>query len=268
VRILPQIYCAVITLLLNQLAFAHESVYVATLSGPQEFPPNNSPGVGSAIVTINFDLVTMRLEVDFSGLLGTVTGSHIHMPTSAPGSGVADGVTPLPTFPGFPAGVTAGAYDHTFNMGDPASYNPLFIDANGGSVSSAFNAFVADLDAGKAYLNVHSNVFIDGEIRGFFLLDPKTDFNHEGVVDGTDLVPWREAFGVNHEGDANDDELTDGADFLLWQRAVGSVAQLPTGAKAVPEPSALSLGYAVSALALLGRRLGHGPKKEPGQAPA
>ena len=112
---------------------AHESVYFADLSGPNEAPPNASPGTGWARVTIDFDLVTMHVEASFSGLLGTTTASHIHCCTAAPDSGTAGVATQTPSFAGFPLGVSAGTYDHTFDMTLAASYNAAFITANGGT---------------------------------------------------------------------------------------------------------------------------------------
>lgn len=145
-------------------AMAHVQVYEAQLSGLQEVPANASPGFGSTKVTIDFDLVTMRIETTFGGLTGTVTNSHIHVGN---GPGTNGGVaTQLPTFPGFPAGVTAGSYDQTFDMAQSSSYNAAYITNNGGTVSSAFNALVAALDAGKAYHNIHTSTFPGGEIRG------------------------------------------------------------------------------------------------------
>ena len=146
---------------------AHESVYFADLSGPNEAPPNASPGTGWARVTIDFDLVTMHVEASFSDLTGTTTASHIHCCTAAPDSGTAGVATQTPSFAGFPLGVTAGTYDHTFDMTLAASYNAAFMTANGGTVSGAFNALAAGLDAHKAYFNVHTNAFPGGEIRGF-----------------------------------------------------------------------------------------------------
>ncbi|UJP00244.1 MAG: CHRD domain-containing protein, partial [Nitrosomonas sp.] len=110
----------------------------------------------------------MRVEANFSGLLGNVTAAHIHCCTD-PGSNVGV-ATQLPSFDSFPLGVTAGTYDHTFNMALASSYNPAFITSHGGTVSSAFNDLVFGLDAGKAYLNIHTNLFPGGEIRG--LLSP------------------------------------------------------------------------------------------------
>jgi hypothetical protein len=48
-----------------------------------------------------------------------------------------------------------------------SSYNPAFITANAGSVSTAFNVLLTGLSAGDAYLNIHSSIVPGGEIRGF-----------------------------------------------------------------------------------------------------
>lgn len=156
-------------------AAAHEVVYLADLSGAAEAPSNASPGTGMAKVTMDFDLVTMRVEASFSGLLGTTTASHIHCCTTVPGDGTAGVATPVPTFPGFPLGITSGSYDHTFDMTDANSYNPAYITANGGTVGTAFAAFVTGLDGGMAYLNIHTTAFPAGEIRGFLLAVPEPE---------------------------------------------------------------------------------------------
>jgi hypothetical protein len=161
--------CALAALLcLSVPAAAHEQVYAAPLLGSSEVPPNASPGNGTTTVTIDFDLFTMRVEATFADLIGTTTAAHIHCCID-PGAnaGVA---TQLPSFEGFPLGVTSGTYDHTFDMALASSYNPAFVTANGGTVATAFNALVAGLDAGQAYLNIHTSAFGGGEIRG--LLTP------------------------------------------------------------------------------------------------
>lgn len=160
-------------LLLASIAQAHTVIYTTTLNGPAEAPPNASPGFGTATVTFDLDLVTMRVEVDFSSLLGNVTASHIHAATAAAGTGTAGVATQTPTFTGFPLGVTSGTYDHTFDMTLAGSYNAAFVTANGGTVSGALNALVLALDSGKAYLNIHTNVFPAGEIRGFLTAVPE-----------------------------------------------------------------------------------------------
>jgi CHRD domain/PEP-CTERM motif len=154
-------------------ATAHESIYAAALTGSAENPPNASPGSGAARVTIDFDLVTMRVEASFLDLMGTTTASHIHCCAAADANaGVA---SQTPSFTGFPLGVMAGSYDHTFDMTMASSYNAAFITANGGTVSGAFNALVAGLDGGLAYFNIHTTSFPGGELRGQLALVPEAE---------------------------------------------------------------------------------------------
>ena len=147
-------------------------IYWVSLSGPAEVPPNNSPGTGTALITIDAVANTMRVQTTFSGLLAGVSASHIHAPTAVAGAGTAGVSTTLPTFPGFPSGVTGGTYDQTFNMLLASSYNPAYVTNNGGTPASAFTALRAAISAGKAYLNIHSSMFTGGEIRGFLNLCP------------------------------------------------------------------------------------------------
>ncbi|MGE3181187.1 MAG: CHRD domain-containing protein [Phycisphaerae bacterium] len=143
-------------------------VYTANLDGPSEAPPNASPGTGFATLTIDPDLHTMRLEATFSDLIGTTTASHIHARTAVPGAGTAGVATQVPSFVGFPLGVTSGSYDMTFDMTLASSYNPSFITNNGGTTATAEAALFQAIADGSAYLNIHSTQFGGGEIRGFF----------------------------------------------------------------------------------------------------
>jgi hypothetical protein len=114
----------------------------------------------------------MHVQVTFSGLLGTTTASHIHCCTTIAGTGIAGVATVVPTFTGFPLGVTSGSYDHIFDMTLTGSYNSTFVTNNGGTALSAFAALLAGLNAGEAYLNIHTIVVPGGEIRGFLVLTP------------------------------------------------------------------------------------------------
>jgi hypothetical protein len=155
-------------------------VYYATMNGPSEFPTNTSPGIGKAVITIDGNF--MRVQATFSGLVAQTaaglpsgtTASHIHAPTPIPLSltSTAGVATQTPTFAGFPLGVRAGTYDNTFDMTLNSSYNPSYITANGGTAASAFIALKTAIAAGRSYLNIHSNAFPGGEIRGFLLPCP------------------------------------------------------------------------------------------------
>ena len=148
-------------------------VFIASLSGPNEQPVNNSPGIGFSTVTLDSVLNTMRVQITFSGLTGTTTVAHIHSATATPFTGLAGVATQTPSFPGFPTGVTAGSYDQTFDMTQLSSYNPAFVNNNGGTAASAQSALFSGISTGRAYVNVHSTTFQGGEIRGFLVVAPE-----------------------------------------------------------------------------------------------
>ena len=141
--------------------------FTATLSGLAESPANASPVTGFADLFYDATANTLQVSVNFSGLLGTTTASHIHAATAAPGTGTAGVATTTPTFAGFPLGVTSGAYLNTLDLTLASSYNPAYVTANGGSAATAEAALVAAMFAGKSYLNIHTTVYPGGEIRGF-----------------------------------------------------------------------------------------------------
>jgi hypothetical protein len=141
--------------------------YVADLTGSAEFPPNASTATGQADVYFDDAALTLRIIVSFSGLMAPVTAAHIHAATAVANSGTAGVATQTPSFTGFPAGVTSGAYDHTFDLTLNTSFRAGYITANGGSAATATAALVAALDEQKAYLNIHTSQYPGGEIRGF-----------------------------------------------------------------------------------------------------
>lgn len=140
---------ATAALFLAMPANAASIVYAAALDGTSESPPNASAGFGSAKVTVDFDLVTMRVEASFSGLTGATSAAHIHCCTTSPNTGTAGVATQTPTFAGFPSGVTSGIYDQTFDMTQTSSYGTAFLTAHGGTASAAFNTLVAGLNGAR-----------------------------------------------------------------------------------------------------------------------
>ena len=165
--------CLVVLLLLSFAGSANASPiqFTAVLTGPNEAPPNASPGTGFATVIIDPVAHTLSVDVTFQGLLGTTTASHIHVINGPGDIDTADTVGPVatttPTFTGFPLGVTGGDYDQTFNTLLAGSFNPAFVTAAGNSVPNAEAALFLAIMEGRAYLNIHSNIFPGGEIRGF-----------------------------------------------------------------------------------------------------
>lgn len=81
----------------------------------------------------------------------------------------------------------------------------------------------------------------------------EADFNHDDIVDGSDLTAWESAYGIDAGADEDGDGDTDGADSLIWQRSFGNIR--PTGAATtlqVPEPNGVVLAVcgALGALCL------------------
>ena len=163
--------------------------YTANLSGPNESPANASPGTGFAQVDIDTSLHTMRVQVTFSGLTGTTTASHIHAATAVALTGTAGVATTTPTFSGFPLGVTSGSYDNTLDLTQASSYNPSYVTGNGGTTAGAEAALLAAFANGEAYLNVHTNLYPGGEIRGFLV--PAPEPGTVGLLAGAGLIALR-----------------------------------------------------------------------------
>jgi CHRD domain/PEP-CTERM motif len=144
---------------------ANAQVYTVNLSGANQSPPIGSPGIGSGTFTLTGDIFVMSLS--FANLLGPSTAAHIHCCTTAPFAGNAGVATQVPSYPGFPLGVTSGTFNNTFDLGLASSYNPAFVTAEGGTVAGARAAFLQGLNSGTAYFNIHTTVNPGGEIRGF-----------------------------------------------------------------------------------------------------
>lgn len=161
-------------LFLSNLVQATTIHFQASLSGANEAPSNASPGTGWADVYFDDVAQTMQVMVNFSGLLGTVTASHIHAATAVPNTGTAGVATQTPTFTGFPSGVMSGTYDHTFDLTLNSTFNGSYVTANGGTAAGASAALEAAMLAEKTYLNVHTTSFPGGEIRGFLQRVPDT----------------------------------------------------------------------------------------------
>lgn len=161
-------FCAAV--LAASPAFA-DLIYTGSLSNTGE--NSNSPGTGSVLVDINTVTQTMEVKVSFGGLIGTTTASHIHCCTAAADTGSAGVATQVPTFTGFPLGVTSGTYDHTFDLTLDSTYNPSFESAHGATATGAEAALLGGLAAGEAYLNIHTTAFSGGEIRAFLTPVPE-----------------------------------------------------------------------------------------------
>jgi CHRD domain len=258
-----------VTLAVTSSAIAHQFRFSAPLTGLDEATHNSSPATGSALVTIDEDEITMRVQVSFDGLVGQVTGADVYAVTGEPFTGSAlpvaqDATADPPTamLPDFPLGGISDSYDRTIDLSNESSYDPAFISTYGGTgfdrVSKSLNALIAGLNSHQTYLNITTSTNPEGEIRGFlvYLLG---DYNNNGVVDAADYIVWRDSLGQSGEGldaDGDNSNAIDGADYLAWQQNFGrsrmDVTPGSGNGAAVPEPSTMT-AVAAACVALLFR---------------
>ena len=153
--------------------YAVPMTFVTNLAGANEVLPVASPGVGVATVVLDPTAQTIQINVSFAGLTSPDVAAHIHC-CGPLGTNVSV-ATAVPAFPGFPLGVTSGTYSSVvFDLTQPTIYNPAFVTSQGGTIPGAEAAFIAGIQNGLTYLNIHTTNFQGGEIRGqLFLPTPE-----------------------------------------------------------------------------------------------
>jgi CHRD domain len=114
-------------------ALAEMLAFKADLKGAGETPPADSTGTGTAQVNIDTDKKEVTWTIQYSGLTGDATAAHFHGAAAA----------------GEKAGPEIDISGRIENGSAPLT-----------------DAQLADFQAGKIYVNIHTAKFPDGEIRG------------------------------------------------------------------------------------------------------
>ena len=124
-------------------------VFQTPLSGASQVPPVSTTASGFATVTLESDNTTLDVAINWTGLSSLGEFGHIHCCT-APGTntGVALDFGILPN-------ATAAVFNNSYNLS-------TFAFGNGQTEAS----FIAGLEAGQAYVNIHDTAYPNGEIRG------------------------------------------------------------------------------------------------------
>ncbi len=149
-------------------ATAATSVFTTPLSGAGE-PNSSSLATGMASVAFDDVLNTVDVNLSFAGLASSSPFGHIHCCTAVAGTGSA-GVKV--EFTGFPA-VATGNYSKLFTLSD-----------------AAFDTLLAGVQAGKAYVNIHTpGAFQAGEIRGFLAPVPEPG-TYALMLAGLGVLGW------------------------------------------------------------------------------
>jgi hypothetical protein len=121
--------------------------FAGALSGAQETPPNNSNGTGAGVVLLSQDQTSERAGLLWSNLSSNQTVQHIH---GGAGPGVA-----APILFTLPNGIPVINFQ----------------------INGLMAQQVSDLKSGLHYLNVQSQNFGGGEIRGQLLWNPTLEEN-------------------------------------------------------------------------------------------
>ena len=150
-QFLALIACATILTVAGATAKAQKT-FSGRFSGAQVVPPTESTAAGSVTIILNDAETRIRISLDFSGLGSNATAAHIHGPAG----------------PGANAPVL-------FNLGSQGTTSGTLADLS----AAVSPAQVAQLRAGRWYLDVHSTRFFGGEIRAQILASGEAPANEE-----------------------------------------------------------------------------------------
>jgi hypothetical protein len=123
-------------------AYGQGRPFAATLTGAAEVPgPGDADASGTALLTLNQGQGEVCFELSWAGIDGTVTAAHIHV-----GSATVAGPVVVPLF--------AGAFQST--------------DSASGCVQDVSEELIKAIrhDPENYYVNIHSDVFPAGAVRG------------------------------------------------------------------------------------------------------
>lgn len=133
-------------------------LFQADLSGFEEVPPILTNGIGTFHARLVGHGNALEYRLAFFDLSSPSTASHIHFGQRGVNGGVIAflcGGGKTPRCPGT-AGIVTGTLTSTDILGIPRQ----------GLAPGDFEGALEILQSGVAYVNVHSTMFPDGEIRG------------------------------------------------------------------------------------------------------
>lgn len=162
-------------------AHASELYFAANLDGDQEVPSNASPGTGFAVARVSDAGNRLRVSYTWSSLGSGLISAHIHGPADA--------------------GVNAGVI---FNLTPPTG------GTAGEVLVREFDLGAGQLDqllAGRWYINLHSQNFGGGEIRGQLL---------RATSSGARMQASQEVATVSSNGIGQGRVAVNAAEDLLW----------------------------------------------------
>jgi hypothetical protein len=144
----------------SALALPHAT---AKLTGGQEVPPVPTTATGTASIRLNETRTELTYDITVQGLTSPIVLAHFHRAAAGVNGPVVKTITAS-----FTGNTATGVWRNT----DPEPLTP---------------ALVADLFAGNLYVNVHTQNFGGGEIRG--QVDVKAGLHLKAMLTGNQEVP-------------------------------------------------------------------------------
>ncbi len=150
-----------LTISLSALVFSFtasaQQKFTVSVNSQQEVPVRPSNGIGSCVVTLNLTETQFTVLCNYSGVTSPVVSSHIH--------------------DAGPVGVNGPIrFNFNYTGGTSGTIGPLTF--------AVTPAQVADLRAGRWYVNIHTQNFTGGEIRGQVkVASVPYDFDGDGRTD-------------------------------------------------------------------------------------
>lgn len=144
----------------------NKRTYVVKLSGDNELPnPVDTKARGRATFKVGKDDKRIRFKITVSQLDNYLAG-HIHIAPPTENGPVVAWLFPKEPYP-FPNFVDDPLLPGTTN-GVLAEGVITEEDLSGPLAGMSLDALISELEAGNAYVNLHTSQFVSGEIRGNF----------------------------------------------------------------------------------------------------
>jgi hypothetical protein len=137
--------------------------FKADLLGFEEVPSISSAGSGEALAEINDAKTSIAYELSYEGLEGTVTQAHIHFGQRSVNGGIS--VYFCTNLGNGPVGTPACPAPPTTIIGSINAANVIG-PAGQGINAAQFDRLLSAISSGVTYVNVHTDKYPGGEIRG------------------------------------------------------------------------------------------------------
>ncbi len=152
----------------GQLVLETDYSYFALLDGAQEVPAVSTPAQAVGVFNLARHKGNLDVNVVIDGLSGPITGAHLHNAAAGANGGVVADLTTMVT---------------------------------GNNISGSLDpsTFLSELEMGNIYINVHTALNPNGEIRGQLMYSPSV-ISFDASIDGAQEVPTVNtlASGVAH----------------------------------------------------------------------